>query len=147
MLVAGASCDATLQLLLAREREVFHFLGPSMPDGGGSRAHFLALASYGLQHPVAMEYTAESLATLRDMVSLRLKREAPTYSLRRTAKKVREQGLVTRRHGDGVARRGAIRWPVTVLDVLRTPPGGYLDAVHRWASSVIKLMAGVNQTL
>ena len=36
-----------------------------IPGGPGELAHFLAVASYGLQHPDTMSYTAETLAGLR----------------------------------------------------------------------------------
>jgi hypothetical protein len=129
----GGSCRDNFHALLLLESEV--------PGGPGALPHFLAVASYGLQHPDGMNYTAEALAGLRaalaDVLDGRLTIPQLRHSIRR---KVDGPVRITRRAGEGEVawRRG--RWPVTVAEVATGGVEGYADRVLRWARSVREVL-------
>jgi hypothetical protein len=125
----GGSCRDNFHALLLLESEV--------PGAPGALPHFLAVASYGLQHPDGMNYTAEALAGLRaalaDVLDGRL---TTSEHLRRTRRRVDGAVRITRRAGEGEVpwRKGA--WPMTVEDVCAGGVEGYADRVLRWARSI-----------
>src|SRR5947209_778873 len=71
-----------------RCRDNFHallLLESAIPGDPGGLAHFYAVASYGLQHPGSMNYTAEAAAGLRASVADVLDgRASVAHILRRT---------------------------------------------------------------
>src|SRR5207244_3243595 len=82
----GGSCRDHFHALLLLEGEI--------PGVAGSILHFYAVATYGLQHPDSMNYTAESLTGLRAAVADALDGRATVGDLRRRS----------RRHADGRRR-------------------------------------------
>ncbi|HEY8505799.1 MAG TPA: DUF5946 family protein [Gemmataceae bacterium] len=126
----GGSCRDNFHALLLLEAEV--------PGGPGGDAHFYAVASYALQHPDSMGYTAAALAGLRECLADRLDGRATLEDVRRRVRRGAEAaGRVTRRAGDMVVRWPVASWPVTVADVCA---GGaaeeYREHAERWARSV-----------
>ena len=75
----GGSCRDHFHALLLLEWDI--------PGGPGAMAHFLAVATYGLQHPEGMRYTAETLAGLRASVADALDGRASIDDLRRRARR------------------------------------------------------------
>src|SRR5438105_567632 len=71
----GGTCRDHFHALLLLESEI--------PGGPGSLAHFYAVASYGLQHPGSMNYTAETAEGLRSAVSDLLDGRATIQAIRR----------------------------------------------------------------
>jgi hypothetical protein len=126
---AGGSCRDHFHALLLLEWQV--------PGGPGGWPHFHAVATYGLQHPEAMGYTAEVLAGLRASLADALDGRATLEALRRRARRgAARAGRVTRRPGDAVVRWRFGSWPLTVVDVLAGGVEGYAGRVERWARSV-----------
>lgn len=125
----GGSCRDNFHALLLLESEI--------PGGPGEVPHFYAVASYGLQHPDSMNYTAATLARLRDSVADMLDGRATIADIRRRTRRAAEGSVrVTRRPGDAEVpwRRGG--WPMTVVDVCAGGIEGYADRVRHWAQSV-----------
>jgi hypothetical protein len=127
----GGSCRDHFHALLLLESEI--------PGGPGSLPHFFAVASYGLQHPDSMNYTADALVGLRAGLTEILDGHATLDGVRRRNRRAVDGPVrVTRRGGDAVVpwRRG--RWPMTVTDVLTVRPDAiaYAERVSRWARSV-----------
>ena len=127
----GGSCRDNFHALLLLESEI--------PGGPGPLPHFYAVASYGLQHPDSLSYTAEALAGLRAGLADTLDRRATIGEIRRRARRAVDGPVrVTRRAGDAAVpwRRG--RWPMTVADVLAAGADAeaYGERVSRWARSV-----------
>lgn len=128
-------------------REHFHALLAlewQIPGGPGELAHFYAVATYGLQHPAGMNFTAETLAGLRQAVGDALAGRATVADLRgRMGTAARGASRVTRRDGDPEARWDVEAWPMTITDVLTVAPerGEYLARVSRWAASVLAALA------
>ena len=128
---AGASCSVHFQALLLLESEI--------PGGPGLLPHFYAVASYGLQHPDSMNYTADALVGLRAGLADVLDGHTTLDELRRRTRRAMDGAVrVTRRGGDAVVpwRRGY--WPMNVADVLTVEPDpiAYAARVTRWARSV-----------
>ena len=99
----GGVCRDHFHLLLAREWEI--------PGGPGERAHFFAVATYGLQHPGEMGYTRETLHGLRSAVADALSGNAGILELReRAGAGAQRQGRATRREEEpevrGTSRSG-----------------------------------------
>jgi hypothetical protein len=128
-------CMEHFHALLALEREV------DAPPDVGQQAHFHAVSSYVLQHPVSMRCSADARAGLRRLLAEQL-------SARVTLEQVRRQ---VRRNAEGAARvtRGgeeaagafqALAWPTTVVDVLRGGADGYPQRVRAWAASVVETL-------
>src|SRR5438067_13288169 len=82
----GGSCLDNFHALLLLESQV--------PGGPGALPHFYAVASYGLQHPDSMNYTAAALAGLRMSTADALRGRATSDASRRRPG-----------HGDEGARR------------------------------------------
>lgn len=133
-LAPGNVCRDSFDALLALEWQV-----PDLRP----EAHFFAVSSYVLQHPVSMGYTVEALGALRANMSRVLAGESTLDAIKRSVR--REAGgpsRVLRREGDPVPSRPVDRWPLTVADVLVAGPGGYAEQVRRWAESTV---ATINQ--
>src|SRR5688500_18118107 len=89
----GGTCRDNLPALLLLESQI--------PGGPGDLAHFYAVASYGLQHPGSMNYTAETVAGLRAAVADALDGRATVADIRRRMRQQAEgPRRVTRRAGD-----------------------------------------------
>jgi len=125
----GGSCRDNLHDLLALEWDV--------PGGAGTVAHFFAVSSYGLQHPVSMQYTVEAIAWLKSAVAQALETGCSIESLRASARTQGQDAHVTRRDGDPVADWGVERWTSTVADILAGGVDGYAERVRTWAAAVV----------
>lgn len=134
----GRSCVDYLHELLALEAEV--------PGGAGLEPHFLAVATYNLQHPSG--FAAGALAGLRITVSDVLEGRASIADARRRARHASDGPTrVRRRAGDPPGEEPRMvrvawprRWPVTVLDVCRSRPRQYEEQVRRWARSALRAL-------
>jgi hypothetical protein len=129
----GGTCLDHFHALLLLEWEI--------PGGPGAVAHFLAVSSYGLQHPDSMNYTAETLAHLRASLADILDGRLSIAALRqRTRKAMDGPKRVTRRAGDPEVswRRGG--WPITAADVIAGGVDGYAGRVTQWARSVREVL-------
>ena len=127
----GGSCRDNFDALLLLEWQI--------PGGPGELAHFYGVATYGLQHPDSMNYTAETLAGLRAGVADVLEGRATVNEIRLRIRRAADgPARVTRRAPEGRVswRRGG--WPVTVADVLgvAVERGAYVGRVTQWAWSV-----------
>ena len=128
----GGSCRDHFHALLALEWRI--------PGGPGELAHFCAVASYGLQHPVAMDYRAETVAGLRRAVADVLDGRTTVAGLRPGVRSgLRTAGRVTRRGAEPEVRWGVVAWPITVAHLLHTPldRAEYTERATRWARSVL----------
>lgn len=135
-LPTGSSCRENFHALLFLEAEV--------PGGPSKRAHFFAVATYGLQHPASIGYTAETVEGLRTEVARVLSREATTEDVRRTVgERAGKAGRVTRRPGDPVPRWPLSVWPVTVAHVLAGGADEYETRSTEWAHSVLETIDGM----
>jgi len=121
-------------------RDNFHallLLESEIPGGPGDVPHFYAVASYALQHPDSMGYTAEALAGLRaclaDQLDGRLTLDAVRRRVGRDSEGARR---VTRRAGDEVVRWRVVSWPMTLADVCAGGTEGYRARVELWARSI-----------
>ncbi len=85
---AGGACRDHFHALLGLEWQI--------PGGPGELSHFYAVATYGLQHPQGMNYTADTIAGLRQAVADALDGRATIEDLRRRV----------RREGDAEVRWG-----------------------------------------
>jgi hypothetical protein len=129
----GGLCRDHFHALLLLESEI--------PGGPSALPHFLAVASYGLQHPGGMNYTAEALAGLRAAVADVLDgRLTISRLLRRTRRHVDGAVCITRRAGEGEVSWHRDGWPVTVADVCAGGVEGYADRVLCWARSVREVL-------
>jgi len=125
----GGSCRDNFHVLLLLESEV--------PGAPGGLPHFFAVASYGLQHPGSMNYTAEAAEGLRATVADMLDdRTTLVETLRRMRAKYDGPTRVTRRTGDPEVEWHRGCWPMTVTDVLAAGPDRYSETVERWVCSV-----------
>lgn len=126
------SCQDNLHSLL--------FLEYAIPGGPGEKSHFYAVASYGLQHPVSMGYTIETVRGLRDAVADVLSGNASLENIRRRVRASAETaGRVTRRVDDPIPHAND-DWTMNVADVLRGGPQEYGERVENWAHAVIQAM-------
>jgi hypothetical protein len=132
----GGSCRDNFNALLLLEWQI--------PGGPGALSHFYAVATYGLQHPDSMNYTAEALAGLLASVADALEGRATLPMIRSRSRRAADGAVrITRRDGDATVswRRGA--WPMTVADVLpvEAEAEAYAERVARWARSVLETLA------
>jgi hypothetical protein len=136
----GGSCLDHFHALLLLEGEI--------PGVAGSILHFYAVASYGLQHPDSMNYTAEALAGLRVAVADALDGRTTTGGLLRRVRRTADgPARVTRRAGDAEVpwRRGG--WPMTVADVCTADTFGSYDTYEDHADRVVRWARSVPETL
>jgi hypothetical protein len=125
----GGSCRDHFHGLLLLESRV--------PGAPGELPHFYAVASYVLQHPDLMNYTADALAGLRAGLGDALDGRATLPELRRRARLAANGPTrITRRAGDSTVpwRRGG--WPMSVADVCAGGAEGYADRVACWARTI-----------
>src|SRR5947209_7014294 len=135
----GGSCRDHFHALLLLEGEI--------PGVAGSILHFYAVATYGLQHPDSLNYTAEALAGLRATLADALDGRAAVHALRRRGRRDAEgPRRVTRRAGDLEVswRRG--RWPMTIADVCTADTFGAYDTSEEYANRVILWARSVRET-
>ena len=125
----GRTCRDYFNDMLALESQV--------PGGPGNKAHFLAVASYNLQHPA--DFTPDVLAGLRKTFGDVLGgRATAADALARARKATDGSTRVLRRPGDPPTRPDGwpTRWAMTVRDVCDAPVSRYLQQVQAWATSV-----------
>jgi hypothetical protein len=123
-----------------------------VPGGPGAEPHFLAVASFNLQHPST--FLPSALMGLRQTVADVLAGRATMDDARRRARHGASGQARVRRRADTVLSSSDHRvlnawptsWPTTVLDVCRVPPDRYVEAVRRWAASIIEVL-DANPTL
>ena len=140
-LTDGGSCRDYFHELLALEAQV--------PGGPGAMPHFLAVASYNLQHPST--FVPAALFGLRRTLADVLAGRATLDDARRRARAGAEGATrVLRRAGEqpsdaeqSFLRRWPTVWPMTVLDVCRVPPEQYEARVRAWATTVIDALRDV----
>ena len=126
----GGSCRDNFRALLLLESEI--------PGGPGDVAHFCAVASYVLEHPESMGYTAEALANLRTCLTDHLDGKVTLENIRRRVRRESEGSKrVTRRAGDAAVRWGVESWPMTVADICAGGLEGYNERVQLWARSIL----------
>ena len=134
----SGGCLALFHELLALEAQV---------DGApGNVPHFLAVATYNLQHPST--FTSQALAGLRGAVSDVLGGRATIADVRRRATASVGGAVRVKRHeGEQLvdaARPPLIawptRWPMTVLDVYHVAPPRYVEEVTRWARGTVQAL-------
>jgi hypothetical protein len=119
-------------------RDFFHellALEAQVPDGPGELPHFLAVASYNLQHP--SQFTEEALiglcATLADLLAGRATLEDIR---RRTRHAVNGPTRVLRQPDDPRPTGWPTAWPLTVTHAWRAAPEDYAARVREWAEAV-----------
>ena len=135
----GRRCRDYLDDLLALEWEV--------PGGPGHTAHFLAVASYNLQHPA--RFTPAMLLGLRRTLSDVLAGSATIADARKRARDALDgPARAVRRPGDPLPQLTGwpTRWPMTIRDVCGAPVSGYLERVHAWAAVVNAGLPHIVQT-
>lgn len=138
------SCQEYLHELL--------FLEAQVPGGPGAEPHFLAVASFNLQHPSA--FLLSALIGLRRTVADVLAGRATVDDARRRARHGASGSTRVRRRADTVVshddqlvlRAWPTSWSLTVLDVCRVPPERYVERVRLWAASIIEAL-DANPTL
>jgi hypothetical protein len=125
------------------------FLEAQVPGGPGAEPHFLAVASFNLQHPSTL--LPSVLMGLRRTVADVLAGRATLDDARRRARHGARGQARVRRHADTVLsssdqlvlRAWPTSWPITVLDVCRVPPERYVESVRRWAASIIAVLDAI----
>jgi hypothetical protein len=125
----GRTCRDYFNDLLALEWQI--------EGGPGARAHFLAVASYNLQHP--SQFTGEMLAGLRQTLADVLAGRATIADARSRARAATDGPTrVRRRSGDAdhPPEHWPTQWPMTIRDVCAVPASRYLEQVQAWAASV-----------
>lgn len=132
----GGTCRDSFNALLLLEWQI--------PGGPGGFAHFYAVATYSLQHPLSMNLTVDALAGLRAAVADALAGRATVDELRQRARRgAKEAGRVTRRPGDVEPNWHIKAWPITIADVLTVEPeqSAYGEWVSNWARTVLATIA------
>jgi hypothetical protein len=140
----AGSCQEYLHELL--------FLESQVPGAPGEEPHFLAVASFNLQHPST--FLPSVLMGLRQTVADVLAGRATMDDARRRARHGARGSTRVRRRADTVLSSSDQRvlqawptsWPLTVVDVCRVPPDRYVESVRRWATSIIEAL-DANPTL
>ena len=134
----SGECIVLFHELLALEGQV--------AGAPGGVPHFLAVATYNLQHPST--FTPAALAGLRGTVADVLRGRATIEEVRRRASAgARGAARVKRRADEPLAEAEhaslagwPTHWPTTVLDVCRLAPEQYVDHVTRWARDTIRTL-------
>jgi len=125
----GGTCRDLFHTLLLLEGEV--------PGAPGSIVHFYTVATYALQHPDSMNYTADALAGLRTNLADALDGRVSVEGLRWRARAATNgPRRVTRRDGDAPVPWHRGDWPLSVAYVLDGGVEAYVDRVLSWARSV-----------
>jgi hypothetical protein len=134
----SGSCQDYLHELLVLEAQA--------AGAPGAEPHFLAVASFNLQHPST--FAPSALMGLHRTVADVLAKRATIEDARRRARHGASGATRVRRRADTVLsnsdqlvlRAWPTKWPITVLDVCRVSPERYVEQVRRWAVSVIELL-------
>ena len=130
----GGTCRDTFGALLLLEAEV--------PGAPGSLLHFYLVATYGLQHPDSMNFTADALAGLRTNLADVLDGRLNAEQLRRRVRSVTNGPTrVTRRAGDPTPCWKRTTWPRTATYVLEGGTNAFAERVVDWARSVRDALA------
>jgi hypothetical protein len=132
----GGTCRDNFNALLLLEWQI--------PGGPGALSHFYAVATYGLQHPESMNYTAKTLEGLRASVADALAGRATIPMIRDRNRRATEGAVrVTRRDGEAKVSWRSGAWPMTIADVLtvEAEAEAYAERVARWARSVLETLA------
>jgi hypothetical protein len=112
-----------------------------LPGGPDPLAHFYAVSSYNLQHPIRMGLREDALEGLRAAVADVLGGTITLEEVGRLGRRAAQAaGRVTRRDGDRVVVWGVTDWPITVKDVCEGGSVDYAVRVERWARSVQELL-------
>ncbi len=133
-LAEDRTCEQYFHDLLAVESQV--------TGGAGTEPHFLAVATYNLQHPST--FMPSVLVDLRRTVSDVLAGRATISDALRRARSANEGPTRVRRRADTSlteADRAILdswpkKWTMTVRDVCDVSPALYGDRVRAWATSV-----------
>lgn len=137
-------CDECGASLAGVESCLEHFhalllLESEIPGGPGEVPHFHAVASYGVQHPRSMGYTADTLTALVDAMRDVVSGAADLSDVRRRVRfHAAQTGRVTRRQGDAVPAWSVAAWNMTVVDVLARGARGYSESVEAWSHSIVE---------
>jgi hypothetical protein len=134
----SGACIALFHELLALEAQV--------TDAPGGVPHFLAVATYNLQHPST--FTLPALAGLRRAVADVLHGRATIAEVRRRASAGAGGATRVKRHSEDApdraehaSRKGwPTHWPSTVADVCRLAPEQYIDHVTAWARDTVRTL-------
>jgi len=139
----SGSCRDHFHEMLALEAQA------QLPFAAGTMTHFLAVASYNLQHPSA--FVPAALFGLRRTVADVLAGRSTLDDARRRARAAADGPTrVLRRPEEqpsdadqAVLRAWPNEWSMTVLDVCRVPPEQYETRVRAWAAAVIDALRDV----
>lgn len=133
-------------------RDYFHELLAlewRVPGASGGLPHFLAVASYNLQHPSG--FLPAALLGLRATLADVLAERADIAEARRRAREATDGAARVRRRPDDVLSERDLQtlnawpttWSATVLDVCRVEPEQYPDRVRAWAAAVSEQLSRV----
>lgn len=108
----------------------------------GAEPHFLAVASYNLQHPGT--FMPAALGGLQATVADVLAGRATVADARRRASAASDGAARVRRRAgtalspadQGLLGAWPTRWPMTIRDVCDVAPAQYVAQVRRWAECV-----------
>lgn len=132
LLVDGQNCRQLFDALLLLERE---------STTADRAAHFLAVSSYVLQHPISMQYNAAALLSARDSVAELLSGRASLDSIRRRIRATKNgPRRVARRAGEAAHSWHVAAWPLTVADVLAGGSCEFPQRVRAWAESIVAVL-------
>lgn len=129
---ADGTCRDHFHTLLAREWDVY--------GGVGRDAHFLAVASYALQHPDSMGHSAGSLEAHRTALAEHLEGGRSIEDVQSRMQETFEGPSRVRAAPDeSVDDWRRSMWQTTVTDVLDVGPdlAAYRDRVREWAASIL----------
>jgi hypothetical protein len=138
----GGACIDYFHELLVLEANV--------PGGPGELPHFLAVATYNLQH--ASGFMPSALLGLRGTLHDVLGGRATLGDARRRARAAADGSTRVRRRPDTVLSDGELEllrawpttWSMTVLDVCRVQPEEYVERVRRWAAVTVETLRGAD---
>lgn len=140
---SGACMDFFHQMLLVEHQYIATLDAASSEQG--KIAHFYAVSTYILQHPISMSYTVEALAGLRKNLAAHLAgRVTLGQVLTETGRASAGPARITRRAGDEVPQWDVRTWPMTVPDVVAAGAPGYLERVAAWAASSLRALEAVS---
>ncbi|MGV8841230.1 MAG: DUF5946 family protein [Bauldia sp.] len=152
---AGETCADLFNRMLAVEWEMIGRIGHGItPEAflateagaAGTKAHFLAVGSYQLQHPERLSAAALTglHEGLRDVLAGRRQVADVRLAARRAFNGAQR---VRRRTGESRDPRlgpWPSAWPVTVADCCDVDPDDYIDAVRRLAEATVAAIDAVS---
>ena len=127
-------------------RDYFHdllILESQVQGAAGALPHFLAVASYNLQHPSTFIPSAlfELRGAMADVLTGRTTLDRIRQQVRRSTngavRVMRREDMVLSLTEETRLRAWPRVWDMTVRDVCQTHPDQYVDEVRQWAESVI----------